>query len=136
MRISEERVLENNERTYDVALSFAGEDRGYVEQVASHLRESGVKVFYDRYEEATLWGKDLYEHFHDIYQNKAKYMVMFASEHYARKVWPNHERQSAQARTLREKREYILPARFDDTESLACEKRSVMLTFGISLLNS
>jgi hypothetical protein len=43
-------------------------------------------------------------------------MLMFVVKHYARKVWPTHERRSAQARALREAREYILPARFDNTE--------------------
>lgn len=57
---------------YDVALSFAGEDREYVEQVANLLGSSGVKVFYDRFEEADLWGKNLYDYLIDIYQNKAK----------------------------------------------------------------
>ena len=31
------------------------------------------------------------------------------------KVWTNHERRSAQAPALKDKQEYILPARFDDT---------------------
>ncbi len=47
---------------YDVTLSFAGEDRPYVEQVAHSLRELGIKVFYDKYYEADLWGKNLYTH--------------------------------------------------------------------------
>jgi hypothetical protein len=38
------------------------------------------------------------------------------SEHYADKVWTNHERKSAQARALHENQEYILPVRFDNTE--------------------
>jgi TIR domain len=46
----------------------------------------------------------------------AKYCIVFASASYAAKVWPSHERRSAQARALEENREYILPARFDDTE--------------------
>ena len=45
---------------YDIALSFAGDDRGYVEQVADALKSNGIKVFYDRYERVALWGKDLY----------------------------------------------------------------------------
>jgi hypothetical protein len=101
---------------YDVALSFAGEERAYVEQAASFLKDQGVKVFYDKYEEVGLWGKDLYEHLHDVYANKAKYCVIFISQAYASKVWPNLERRSAQERALRENREYILPARFDDTK--------------------
>lgn len=44
---------------YDVALSFAGEDRKYVHRVAEALAEKGVKVFYDNFEEADLWGKYL-----------------------------------------------------------------------------
>ena len=47
---------------YHVALSFAGEDRTYVEKVALQLQAEGVDVFYDKFEEADLWGKDLYTH--------------------------------------------------------------------------
>lgn len=31
-------------------------------------------------------------------------------------MWTNHERQSAQARAIRQHSEYILPAKFDDTQ--------------------
>ena len=101
---------------YDVALSFAGEDRKYVEKTATALRKSGVKVFYDIYEDVSLWGKDLYQHLDEVYQNKAKYAVIFISKHYKEKLWTNHELKSAQARAFSENEEYILPARFDDTE--------------------
>lgn len=105
-----------DEYQYDVCLSFAGEDRKYVEDVAARLREGGVRVFYDKYEQVELWGKDLYEHLDFIYSEAARYCVMFVSAHYAAKLWTNHERKSAQERALRENREYVLPARFDDTE--------------------
>jgi hypothetical protein len=101
---------------YDVALSFAGEDRAYVEQVANFLKEAGVKVFYDRFEEVLLWGKNLYDYLSDVYGRQARYTVMFISRHYAKKVWTTHERESAQARALQENSECILPARFDDTK--------------------
>lgn len=100
---------------FDIALSFAGEDRNYVDQVAHLLRDRNVKIFYDLFEEADLWGKDLYSHLSDVYHNKARYTVMFISEAYARKLWTNHERKAAQARAFQESQEYILPARFDDT---------------------
>jgi TIR domain len=48
-----------------------------------------------------------------VYENKALFTVMFISEHYKNKVWPNHERESAQARALESNQEYILPAFFD-----------------------
>ena len=40
---------------FEVVLSFAGEDRAYVEEVARVLRDTDVSCFYDQYEEVTLW---------------------------------------------------------------------------------
>ena len=108
--------MKNNSYEYDVALSFAGENRAYVEEVANSLSKKGIKVFYDLFEEANLWGKNLYEYLTEIYQNKARYTVMFISGFYNQKLWTNHERVSMQARAFQESREYILPVRFDDTE--------------------
>jgi hypothetical protein len=101
---------------FEIALSFAGEDRVYVEQVASMLKARGVTVFYDIYEQANLWGEDLYEHLIDVYKERAKYSVIFISEHYGRKLWAQLERRAAQARAFVESQGYILPARFDNTE--------------------
>jgi hypothetical protein len=102
---------------YDVALSFAGEDRAYVERVASTLRDKlGVRVFYDEFETVNMWGKNLVDHLADVYRNRSRFVVMFVSRHYVEKAWPTHERQHAQARALLAKEEYILPARFDDTD--------------------
>jgi hypothetical protein len=103
-------------KKYDVVLSFAGEDRQYVEQVAEFLESHGVIIFYDKYEEVTLWGKDMVEHFDGVYRKQGRFCIMFISRHYADKVWTKHERKSALARALEERAEYVLPARFDDTE--------------------
>lgn len=101
---------------YDIALSFAGEDRDYVDDVANILRSKGVSVFYDKFEEANLWGKNLYDYLSDIYANKAYYTIMFISESYCNKLWTNHERVAMQSRAFQESQEYILPAKFDDTK--------------------
>jgi TIR domain len=100
----------------EIALSFAGEDRAYVEEVAQALRSMGVRVFYDAFEKVNLLGKDLAAHFAEVYGKKANYCAMFISQHYVRKAWPQFERQHAQARALAEKREYILPIRLDGSE--------------------
>jgi hypothetical protein len=102
--------------TYDVALSFAGENRTYVERVAEILKHASVNVFYDKFEAATLWGKNLVDHLADIYQQQSRFVVMFISKFYVEKAFPTHERQHAQARALVAREEYILPARLDDTE--------------------
>lgn len=71
---------------YDIALSFAGEDRKTAREYADQLRKKSISVFFDEYEKADLWGKDLYEKLDDIYRKRAKYCVIFISEFYAKKL--------------------------------------------------
>jgi hypothetical protein len=106
---------ESDQPVFDVCLSFAGEQRSYVELVARGLRERGYAVFYDADEQADLWGKNLAEHFEYVYRVASRACVMFISKEYAEKPWTKHERRSALSRALEED-EYVLPARFDDTE--------------------
>jgi transcriptional regulator with XRE-family HTH domain len=101
---------------YDVALSYAGENRDCAAALANILNRRGVKVFYDQYEKPVLWGKDLYTHLSDVYSKKACYCVVFISQYYANKVWTKHELKAAQDRALNENKEYILPIRLDNTE--------------------
>jgi hypothetical protein len=101
---------------YDVALSFAGEQRKYVRGVAEHLEAAGVKVFFDDFEEAKLWGRDLAVHFDTVYRKGSRFVVPFVSKAYAVKAWPQHEFKSALARAVEVEDRYILPVRFDDTE--------------------
>jgi hypothetical protein len=104
------------EYKYDVTFSFAGEDREYVEQVAKILESNDVKLFYDKFEEADLWGKDLGLHFDTVYRKSAKYCIPFISASYKNRIWTNYEIRTAIARAIESNEEYILPARFDDTE--------------------
>lgn len=101
---------------YEVALSYASEEREYVDIVAAVLQDRGIRVFYDRYERVSMWGKNLYDHLSSVYGEKSQYTVMFISEHYRNKNWTNFERETAQARAFVDNREYILPVRFDDTQ--------------------
>jgi hypothetical protein len=73
-------------------------------------------VFYDKLEEADLWGKNLYTNLSNVYRKRARFTVMFISRWYAQKRWTNFEREAAQARAFGESREYIFPSRFDYTE--------------------
>lgn len=98
---------------YDVALSFAGEDREYVKSIAKKLRAKGMKVFYDEFEEANLWGKDLYQYLHYVYKESAIFCVIFVSSYYIKKAWTKHELKAAQNRAFLENNEYILPLRLE-----------------------
>ena len=101
---------------YDVGLSFAGEQRDYVRRVAEDLQYRGLRVFYDENEEDQLWGKNLLDYLSELYLRRCRYCIIFASAEYAAKMWPNRERQSAQARDIAAAGGYIFPVRFDDTE--------------------
>jgi hypothetical protein len=107
--------IEHEPRPYQVALSFAGEQREYVRDVARALAARRVAVFYDEFEANTLWGKDGAEHFHQIYSRGTQYVVMFISAEYVAKAWTRQERRSAISRQMKDEAEYILPVRFDGT---------------------
>ena len=106
----------NLAKEYEISLSFAGEDRAYVSEVARHLRVAGVRLFYDEYERARLWGVDLAEDLQQQYFARSDYVLMFISRHYVDKMWPGHEKRAALAAALAANRAYILPVRFDGTE--------------------
>jgi hypothetical protein len=101
---------------YDVALSFAGEQRYYVDAVAGALEAAGIAVFYDRFEEAYLWGEDLTEVLESVFLHGARFVVMFSSAEYGAKMWPTYERRVAVERAMTKQEAYILPVRFDDTK--------------------
>ena len=110
--------MDNNEtsKEFDVALSFAGEDRQYVREVATALKKKNVKVFYDEFEEADLIGRNLVDHLSEIYKSKARICLMFVSSAYARKPFTRLERQAAQSTAMFTDDPYIVPVRLDDTE--------------------
>ncbi len=100
---------------WHVALSFAGAQRDYVERVAQALKAQGVSCFYDADEQIELWGRYLAEELPAIYGELAAVVVVFVSAEYAERDWTRLERRAALDRAVRERREYVLPARFDDT---------------------
>ena len=86
-----------------------------VEEMTKGLKALGISVFYDNFEQESLWGKSGAEEFEKIFSEQSAYVVMFISKEYKHKAWPRHERRSAFSRMIKEDREYILPVHFDDT---------------------
>ena len=102
------------EYTYEVALSFAGEDRSFADAVAKGLRDAGVKVFYDDFYAEDLWGEDLAVKLREVYHSSSQFCIMIISEHYVDKMWPSHERQQAIERMISERgKAYVLPVRLN-----------------------
>ncbi|WP_061206621.1 TIR domain-containing protein [Leptospira santarosai] len=99
---------------FDIAISYAGEQGVIAEEIATVLNKSNIKVFFDKYEKASLWGLDLATHLQKVYSEQAKFCIMLISNEYRKKAWPNHERAAAIERYINDKGDYILPILIDD----------------------
>ncbi|MDR1387940.1 MAG: TIR domain-containing protein [Propionibacteriaceae bacterium] len=104
------------EYDFDIAVTFAGEDRAFVDEVVVLVKEAGLTVFYDEDAKIEMWGQDLTEYFPDVYEHRARFAVMFVSAHYAAKPWTRLERRNVLARAMQSPTPYLLPVRLDSTE--------------------
>lgn len=101
---------------FEVALSFAGEQRPFVREVANLLRGSGVSVFFDEFHQVGLWGRDLSTALGGIYGDQSRYIVIFVSREYLDKPWTEHERQHALAGRIRRMDSSVLPVLLDGSQ--------------------
>lgn len=103
------------EHDFDVAVTFAGEDRVFVDAVVNLVKDAGFSVFYDEDAKVEMWGEDLTEYFPDVYERRARFAVMFISASYAAKPWTRLERRSVLLKALQSDTAYLLPVRLDST---------------------
>jgi len=99
---------------YDLALSFAREDKPVADEFANLLLSRDISVFRDEYTPDASWGHDVVDHLVNLYARKARYCVLLISEHYPLKQWTDVERRHTQERALRDADQYILPIQLDD----------------------
>ena len=107
-----------DEFEYDIALSFAGENRKIADDLARALLIEGVKVFYDKFYKSEMWGKKLTDYFQDVYGPKARFVIALISKHYPIKDWTDYEFSIARGEAKKRKAEFILPVKLDDTKIL------------------
>ena len=100
-------------RSFSVGLSFAGEQRDYVEAVALGLRTRGVDVFYDAFHEVELWGCNLVDTLDDLYSERMNAVILFISKEYVEKPYTDVERQAALSKAIQTRQKYIFPVKFD-----------------------
>ena len=107
-------MVESQSWQYDVALSYAGEDRVHARELAKRIQTAGYSVFYDEFEE--LWGEDLSVKLHEVYGKQSRFCVAFVSKHYLKKPWTNVERKAVLARAMQQDTAYLLPIRLEDSD--------------------
>lgn len=120
---------QRNNFEFDIAISFASEDRKIAEELAKRLKVRGVRVFYDRFFKGTLWGKDLTKYFQEAYGPKTKYVVLLLSKHYPVKKWTGFEFSIMREEAERRKTEFILPVKLDGTEMKGVKKDVAYLDY-------
>jgi hypothetical protein len=111
------------EAEYDVALSFAGEDREYAEKLHDYLSDEDLAVFYDLAEQARILTRDVEAYLEPIYESKARYVVAVLGEKYGIKRWTLFESDAFRARVERGEvvpiwSTTVPPSAFDETRRI------------------
>ena len=81
------------EKKYNVAVSYASEQRSYVERFVKRLHSLKLQVYYDRDEQAQMVGKILDQELHKIYIQQSRHCVLFLSNEYIKKPVTRYESQ-------------------------------------------
>ncbi|WP_394361005.1 TIR domain-containing protein [Amycolatopsis sp. SB7-3] len=101
---------------YDIAVSFSGAQRAYVEEVVRECRKLDLKVFYDLDEQVKLWGRNVITELRKIYSSvNTRYVVPFLSREYLAGAYPMDEFRAALIRAI-DQEDFILPVLMDDVE--------------------
>jgi tetratricopeptide (TPR) repeat protein len=105
-------------KRFQVALSFPGEYRDYVSQVAVILGQKLGQdaVFYDQWYTAELARPNMDTHLQAIYHDHAELIVPFLCADYERKQWCGLEWRAIRDLLKRRQEDDIMPLRFDDTD--------------------
>ncbi len=98
---------------YDIAISFAGENRELAKHIARQLEDLDVPVFYDELFETNFLGKAWTKIFKEIFAEKSRYVVCLLDKHHAEKIWPTFEREHFAPRVADE---HVIPIYLDDTK--------------------
>ena len=98
---------------WDIAISFAGENRSLADFIGQQLRDLDISVFYDRNYEDNYLGGLWSQQFSDIFAEKSRLVVAILDLHHKEKVWPTFERDCF---TRRVPAAEVIPIFLDKTE--------------------
>lgn len=103
-------------KRFQVALSFPGEHRTVVEQIANVLAERLTKpaVFYDRFYESELARPNLDTYLQNIYHNDSELIVVFLCQDYNHKEWCHLEARAIRDLIKKRRDDEVMFIRLDD----------------------
>jgi hypothetical protein len=100
------------DREWDVALSFAGENRELAAHIAHELEFLDVHVFFDKFYEGNYLGQAWGSKFKSIFGEQSDLVVCILDENHLRKIWPTFERDCFTPRVAGGE---VIPIFLDDT---------------------
>lgn len=98
----------NGKYMYDVAISYASEQKKDVEKMVHILDTNGIKLFYDNFETSNLWGEDLEARLIKLYSHESEYVIVFLSTDYLQKKWTTIEQKAILKRNEEEKNKVLI----------------------------
>jgi hypothetical protein len=111
---------------FDIAISFAGENRELASFITEQLGELDISVFYDKNYEDNYLGGPWSEKFREIFVEQSRLVVALLDEHHQRKVWPTFERDCFSPRVEMEE---VIPIHLDATVFVGIPKDLVSIHF-------
>jgi hypothetical protein len=99
----------NSDQIYDIAVSFAGQQRGYVRETVAACKAKGLRVFFDEDKTNDWWGKNFIQEQRRTYSSQTRFFVPFLSSDYLAKPIPMDEFASAMMTAVKLGDGYILP---------------------------
>ncbi|MEI6529816.1 MAG: TIR domain-containing protein [Candidatus Falkowbacteria bacterium] len=113
---NEVKTVNITSHLFDVALSYPGEMRNYVEDVARELEKviGPNSYFYDNNYKAQLARPSLDTLLQDIYRNRSKLVVVFLCEKYQEKEWCNIEFRAIREIIMERDNDNVMFVKMDD----------------------
>jgi len=110
--------MSNPSKRFSIALSFPGECREFVEQVAAALASQipRERVLYDKYYEAEFARPGLDTYLQGLYHDDSELIAIFLCADYEQKEWCGLEWRAIRDLIKKRQASSVMPLRFDTTE--------------------
>ncbi len=110
--------MSGQRKRFQIALSFPGEHRDFVEKVADLVAEKTGRdhVLYDRYYEAEFARPDLDTYLQRLYHDESELIAVFLCAEYEAKEWCGLEWRAIRDLIKKRQTADVMPFRFDSTE--------------------
>lgn len=118
--------MKNNE-PYLIAVSYASEQRNYVEKFVKYFKKKRINIYYDQFEQHQMVGQLLHEKLQIVYTEETLYRIIFLSNSYVNKPITKMESEHILADNIYNKG-YLFVFRFDDSNLLGLNPNFVYST--------